>query len=49
MNGEIPVRATESGNEMIFECSDGPFCSIAAMEVRRDQLKINIFTGEKLL
>ncbi len=49
MNGEVFVGTAQPSNEMIFECSNCPFGSIAAMEVGWDQLEINAFISQKIL
>ena len=49
MDGEIFIHAAQPGNEMIFECADRPFSSIALVEVQWDQLEVNIFMMKVLL
>jgi hypothetical protein len=36
MKRKIGVGAAESGDEVVLEGLDGPFCGVATMEVRRD-------------
>ncbi len=42
MKREIFVGATEAGDEVVFERSDGAFGGVAAMHMWRDQLEIHI-------
>jgi hypothetical protein len=42
MNWEVFIHAAEAGNKMIFEGTDGPFCSIAAMDAWWYKLIIDI-------
>ena len=44
---EVFVDAAQSSNEMILECADGAFGSIAAMNAWRGELKINRFVAEE--
>jgi hypothetical protein len=49
MHGEIGVGTAETGNEMVFEGSDGPFCCIATVDARGNKLEVNGFFVEFLL
>ena len=49
MHGEVGVCTAEAGNEMVFECSDGPFCCIASVDSRGNQLEFNVFFMEEVL
>lgn len=48
MQGKIFVDATKAGNEMVFECANCTFGSIASMEPRRHMLIVDGFVDEKL-
>ncbi len=49
MHGEVRVAVAEASNEMVLECSDGPFCGIATVDSRGNKLEINIFFMGKFL
>lgn len=49
MEREVGISAAESSNEMILECSDGSFGSIALVAVWRDQLVVNVIVSEESL
>ena len=49
MQGEILVSAAKASNEVVFECVDGSFCSIAMVDMGRDQLVIHIFSYKEVL
>jgi len=49
VEGEVGVSGTEAGDEMIFERADGAFGGIAAVEVRGDQLVVDLVFLEELL
>ena len=49
MEGEIFVGCAQTSNEVVFECADGLFGSIAAMDVWRDQLIVHLFRRQKFL
>jgi hypothetical protein len=42
VDGELRVSAAEASNEVILECANGPFSSIAAMGTRGHQLVVNV-------
>ena len=46
MNWKVWVNAAETGQKVIFECLNGLFGSIHAMDVRRDELKRNFVVAE---
>jgi hypothetical protein len=46
---KILVDAIQSHNKMILECVYHTFCSIAAMDVRWNQLEVDVFIAEELL
>ena len=37
------VHSYESNTEMLFECCDGPFCSVDSMVVQGDELDVDLF------
>ena len=49
VEGKVFVDAAESSNEVIFECTDGPLGGVPAMYTGRDELVVDVFSGEKLL
>jgi hypothetical protein len=48
MKGEVFVGAAEAGNEVVFKRADGAFGSVAAMDVGRDKLEVDIFGAEEV-
>ena len=46
---EVFVSATETGNEVVLEGSDGSFGGIAAMEMRGGKLEVNLFFSHVVL
>jgi len=49
VQGELLISAAKAGNEVVFECADGTFCSIAMMDLWQDQLEIHIFNCQEVL
>ncbi len=49
MDGKIFVSCTQTSNEVVFECVDGSFGGIAAMDVWWDQLIVHIFRHQEFL
>jgi len=49
VQGEILVSAAKASNEVVFECADGSFGSIAMVDMGRNQLVINIFSCKEVL
>ena len=45
---EIFIDAAKPSNKVVFERADRTFCSVAAVQARRDELIIDVFRGEKL-
>ena len=45
---EVWVTPTKASNEVVFEGLDGAFCRIAAMDVGRGELVVNVFSLEVL-
>ncbi len=39
----VHVHSCKNSNEMLFTCSDGPFCSIDLMVVQGGQLDVDLF------
>ena len=46
MQWKVWVSAVETGQKVIFECSNGLFGSIHAMDVRQDELKSNFVVAQ---
>jgi len=49
MHREVLVRAAEAGDEVVLEGADGTFGGIAAMDMGRDQLKVNLLGSKEVL
>jgi hypothetical protein len=49
MERKVFVGAAEAGDEVFFERSDGPFGGVGAMDVWRNELKIDVFFEEVFL
>ena len=49
VQGEILVSAAKASDEVVFECADGSFSSIVAMDMGWDQLVIDIFSYQEVL
>jgi len=49
VNWKLVVGGAQAGNEMIFECANSPFCSIATMDMGWDQLEVHMLSGHELL
>jgi len=49
VNWKLVVGAAQASNEMVFEHTNGPFHSIAMMDVGWDQLEIHMFSDHELL
>jgi hypothetical protein len=48
MEWEIWVCAADTCNQMILEGADGPFCCIASVDARWDELVMNAFFVEEV-
>jgi hypothetical protein len=49
MKWKIFVGAAESGYEVVFECSNCPFCGIASMDMWWGKLKIDVLFSHEVL
>jgi hypothetical protein len=49
MQGEFFISAAQGSNKVILECTDGPFCCVATMDARRDELKVNMLVSHVFL
>ena len=46
MEWKSGVGGEEAGSEVIFEHANGTFCGVAAVEIRRNQLKVGLLVGD---
>jgi hypothetical protein len=46
---KVWVNAAKAGNKMVFEGSNGSFGSVAPVDVRRDELVVNVFLAHRML
>jgi hypothetical protein len=49
MQGEFFISAAQGSDKVILECADGPFCCVATMDARRDELKVDVLVSHVLL
>ena len=49
MQRKMLIDAAESGDEVILESSNRAFGRVAAVDARRDELKIDVFIAKELL
>jgi len=47
--GGFFVSAAQGSDKVILECTDGPFCCVATMDARRDELKVDVLVSHVLL
>ena len=45
MERKIAIGGAETGNEVVFKRADSSFCSVSAMNMRRDKLEIDALVG----
>jgi hypothetical protein len=46
---KVWVNAAKAGNKMVFEGSNGSFGSVEPVDVRRDELVVNVFLAHCML